>query len=214
VPPEVAAELVKISPAQVCVYTGEMVPGSKPKYHIWQVLSWNGQDLRQAPYNQRRRTVPDLSKCQYLANVYVAEGPLAKRKLYQEIVERKGEGLVLKLDWTVHHPGEDDSWLKWKITAEADVELGELKAGKSSRAMYLRDETGKRVLVGYLTIPPNKTHFKTGDVATVRYLYATAAFQIYQGVLDPANVGPRTDKKPESCLLSQLKLQPEEADDV
>ena len=134
----------------------------------------------------------------------------SKRKLFDEVKARNGEGLVFKRKDAPYTPGRPNSGgtqLKLKFYASATCEVNGQNGDRRSVSLAVYDEDGKKVDVGNVTIPENHSIPKPGEFVEVRYLYAYKGGSLYQPIYE----GPRTDQDRSDCGIAQLKYKPEDA---
>jgi ATP-dependent DNA ligase len=99
-------------------------------YVVFDCLWFKGQDVRSCPlrerYNLRDQALKQWGN-QYVGGSYPFVGG-AKRAFFDEVVERGGEGVVLKhFD---HRYGDEKLWVKVKAEATADVVIMGFTEGK------------------------------------------------------------------------------------
>lgn len=104
------------------------------------ILEWNGEDFRKAPYYHRKTflndflSMHDFETIKYTEHVEGAE----KRRLYDQVVEQGGEGLILKQVDSKYYCGiRSHDWLKikphWK---EAICDVVGFTKGNGLRTPY------------------------------------------------------------------------------
>jgi len=131
-----------------------------------------------------------------------------KRALLQRLRDENAEGIVFKHKdalYTAGRPESGGAQLKFKFKATASIIAGAVNKGKRSVAMWMKDQLGL-VNVGNLTIYPNQTIPKKGEILEVEYLYAFKGGSIFQ----PVYLGPRDDIDEDGCWITQLKYKQEE----
>lgn len=104
-------------------------------------------------------------------------------------------------------PASGGDQLKVKFYATLSAIVDGVNAQRSVR-LILMDEADKGVIVGNVTIPPNKSVPQAGDVVEVRYLYGFPGGSLFQ----PVYLGPRDDVDPAECRSSQIKFKRDEED--
>jgi len=191
------------------LYDGESIGDT---YHVFDILEHGARDLRRMGYLIRHDFLATLFKGNdkgAVKFVPLAIGYAEKKALYDKLVAGKKEGIVFKkLDapFTAGRPSTGGPFLKHKFYAEASCIVAAGREGKRSVGLELIDDTGKRVAVGNVTIPPNKDVPAVGSVVEIRYLYMYKGGSLYQ----PNYKEPRDDIDPEECLMTQLKYKAEE----
>jgi len=210
---EVAAELIeRLKAYGRTVLDGEQVG---PLFRVFDVLFWNGEDVRALPYIKRLAIAETLVEgLAHVRFVDYATSTEDKRRLLERLrVENNlahrliHEGVVFKRAHSSYEPGRPatgGAQLKWPFFAEADVIITAGRPGKRSVGMELRDGT-KRVPVGNVTIPSNCAIPSVGVVAKVRYKCAFEGGSLFQPIWQNEI---RTDKSPDECTLAQLWYAP------
>lgn len=131
--------------------------------------------------------------------------PSAKLELVRFLIDRDGEGVIVKRRDAAYLPGKRTRHLlKAKFEKEADcVVVAVGTDGKDNLTLGLFDQ-GQLVEVGRCTaLAGDGARVRPGDVVTVKYLgvYDMAKPRLSQPTLPRL----RTDKRPDECLLSQLR---------
>lgn len=130
--------------------------------------------------------------------------PEDKLKLFGNVREKGGEGVVLKQASAPYQAGRPNSGgpaLKYKFVATASVIVASHNV-QSSFNMKLFDGTD----LGRCTIPPNKEAPPVNSVCEVRYLNALRGGSLYQ----PVYLGVREEIEPSDCTIDQLKFKGED----
>jgi len=191
------------------LYDGESIGDT---YHVFDILEHGARDLRRMGYLIRHDFLATLFKGNdkgAVKFVPLAVGYAAKKALYDKLVAGKKEGIVFKrLDapFTAGRPSSGGDMLKCKFYATASCLVVAGRDGKRSVGLELLDDSGKRIPVGNVTIPPNKDIPAVGAVVEIRYLYAYQGGSLYQ----PNYLEPRDDIDVSECLMKQLKYKAEE----
>lgn len=121
-------------------------------------------------------------------------GKEAKRAFVNALINGKKEGVVFKLLKAKYTPGKVENLkksvaVKIKFYSEGSFLVLGWNKGVSSVEVAAKDGK-KTVSIGNVTIPAKYADaIKKGDCLRVRYLYATAADQLYQPTLDPDDAG-------------------------
>lgn len=99
------------------------------RYVVFDCLFYKGQDLRSQPYVRRRSKAALVLREWANPHAYLAEWAISeKRRFYEEIVARGGEGIILKRQDHVY--GDKRGWIKVKKQDTADVVIMGYKAAK------------------------------------------------------------------------------------
>ena len=153
------------------------------------------------------------SSCDSFNGLRAAASLENKKRLWQQIKDTDGEGVVFKrIDSPVTsgRPNSGGDWRKFKFTETASCCVMELNNDKRSvRIGLLNEEISDAtpdhlVMAGNVTIPPNHTVPSIGDIVEVEYLYAYPGGSLYQ----PVYRGQRNDLELNDCTFSQLKYKP------
>lgn len=152
-----------------------------------------------------------LNKDNYFVLVETARTKSEKKKLFNQLQDRKAEGIVFKkIDskYVAGRPASYGNQIKFKFYATASFIV--LKVNKKrSVAVGLYDEHDNLVNVGNVTITPNFEVPEVNQIIEVRYLYAYKGGSIYQ----PTYLGVRDDIDQDACTLNQLKYKANIEDD-
>lgn len=125
-----------------------------------------------------------------------------KRRLYNSVVEMKGEGVVFKRKdarYVIGRPSSGGDYLKFKFCETASCQVVNVN-DKRSVGIALKSDVGL-VLAGNVTIPPNHEVPTVGSVIEVRYLYAFEPATLYQ----PVYLGVRNDCEVDDVRSVKLK---------
>jgi len=178
------------------------------RFHVFDVLSYDGNDLRELPYSTRYGALTALidsgDESTHLGCVDCWTDAGEKAEQLEGLRERNAEGVVFKRWDAPYRPGRPNSGgtqLKLKFVATASVVVTAVNQ-KRSVGVSLLDGSGWRA-VGNVTVPANQEVPQLGDVVEVRYLYAAQLGALYQPVL----VGVRDDVEPAECVMGQLKFK-------
>lgn len=182
---------------------GELVAGRYALFDLVEAVSWDiRRTLLEATYAQLW-TDTDVIRL-----VPVARGHDAKIDMIDRIVTGLGEGIMAKYTDSLYvHGARSTQWLKIKRTHTIDCVVAWIGTEKKNMGVGLYDEhgvfhqhspNGQPWEITRLT--GDGPRAKPGDVVEVRVLYVTDDDRLYQPTLPMI----RTDKSPESCLLSQF----------
>ena len=206
-PQTVANELRSVS--------GSYIPDGESigdDYHAFDLLEYNGENLRVLPYRIRLARLIDLlmlarADYQHIHLVETAFSTQQKTELWQRLRRENREGIVFKRLNAPYVPGRPNSGgpqLKFKFVATASVVVARINVQRSVEVSLLQGRN--LVSCGNVTIPANHQIPRVGDVVDVRYLYAYRdSLALYQ----PVYLGPRDDVDAGECLVSQLKFKAE-----
>ena len=179
--------------------------------YAFDLLEWNGEDLRPKPYQRRLVTVARLLDTPGVVHIELAEtttDPVNKERMFRHLQSEKREGVVLKrLDaqYTPGRPASGGPALKHKFYATLSAVVSKLNQQRSVELRLLNCIGW--VQVGNVTIPPNHPVPSVGTVVEVRYLYG---FKESKALYQPTYLGVRNDIEQHECILSQLKFKPTE----
>jgi bifunctional non-homologous end joining protein LigD len=200
--------------AQAFLVDGE-ITGSQ--FHLWDLLSINGTDLRIQPYEIRyaRLGLVFRGMDEALRVCETAMTPKAKRAFVKAMHESRAEGLVCKNRNAVYAGGRAGQHFKCKFVATASFIVGpkpDKKAddGHRSIAVYLLDDSRPRFM-GTVGVPDRYPLPRVEQVVEVRYLYCHPG---PEGKLIQAKYfgKVRDDVALADCNVSQLKLKADESD--
>lgn len=179
-------------------------------YHVFDLLEWDGENLRSLPYRNRRAYLMELlsgSQLHHVRLVGTAFTSAQKLELWHRLKWENREGIVFKqLDapYTPGKPGSGGPQLKFKFTATLSAIVAKVNV---QRSVELSLFNGRSLIsCGNVTIPANQGIPAVGTVVEVRYLYA---FRESHALHQPVYLGPRDDVEPGECLASQLKFKAE-----
>ena len=205
------ASLEYLGPVLYVEADGELIGN---KYHVFDIFSIDGADLRHLPYETRAAHYAKLiGRNKALAGgvfdaieaVETFYGTAAKRSAFERIEGRNGEGVVFKRRDMIYAPGRPNSGgpaLKFKFRASSTaICLGDTGGGKRSIRLGMLSSDGVVVYVGNVTVPPNQPIPKSDDLVEVLYLYRYEDGCLFQPVLK----GVRDDQTRQDCTLAQVK---------
>ena len=195
--------------------TGSFIPDGESigdDYHAFDLLEYNGENLRVLPYRIRLARLIDLllltrSDFKHIRLVQTAFSTQQKTQLYQRLRRENREGIVFKRLDATYTPGRPNSGgpqLKFKFVATLSAVVAKINIQRSVELGLFNGRS--LVSCGNVTIPANHEIPTVGTVVDARYLYAAKD----SGVLyQPLYLGPRDDVDPGECLVSQLKFKAE-----
>jgi bifunctional non-homologous end joining protein LigD len=176
--------------------------------HVFDLLEYNGEDMRKLGYWKRYKTVScllEIAGMDKLRLVGAECQQLGKGVQFEKLKRDPKEGVVFKhLDapYTAGRPNSGGSQLKYKFCATASFVVGQTNRKRSVSLSLFNAQ--KLVPAGNVTIPANHDIPPAGAVVECRYLYAfPESGVIYQ----PVYLGLRDDIAPEECIVSQLKYK-------
>jgi bifunctional non-homologous end joining protein LigD len=200
--------------AQAFLVDGEI---TECRFHLWDLLSINGTDLRIQPYEIRyaRLGLVFRGVDEALRVCETAMTPKAKRAFVKAMHESRAEGFVCKSRNAVYAGGRAGQHFKCKFVATASFIVGpkpDKKAddGHRSIAVYLLDDSRPRFM-GTVGVPDRYPLPRVEQVVEVRYLYCHPG---PEGKLIQAKYfgKVRDDVALADCNVSQLKLKADESD--
>jgi len=162
-----------------------------------------------ASYLERLRMLnTTIGHLKHIKSIYTAHGKKDKTLLLRKLKASNAEGVVFKqLDayYTPGRPASGGSQVKFKFYATASVIAGPVNKGKRSVSMFVLDN-GVKTDIGNVTVYPNQSIPKPGDILEVKYLYAYKDGSLFQPVL----LQIRDDIDEKACDIKQLKYKKEE----
>lgn len=194
-----------------CVIDGE---SCGTVYYAFDLLEFDGRDLRDSPYSQRLKALGNLALEDRKNGIVIASSAIGssdKREFLSRLRDRRAEGAVFKRkDAAYRHgrPASGGTQVKLKFVASATCRVASTNGTKRSVSLELHGGVDW-VGVGKCTIPANFGIPKAGTICEIRYLYAYEGGSLYQ----PVYLGERDDADESACLLSQLKYKASEDSD-
>lgn len=189
---------------------------------LFDLMSENGEGLREKPYEERIRRLEALVKSAGASTAKVVETAWTteeKKALLKRVRTEGGEGVVAKRKDAPYVPGRPasgGSQRKFKFLESATMQVSSINEAGTSFAFHAI-EGEKRVPMGNAGIPANKEAPSVGDFVEIRYQPADSGGMLYQ----PFYLERRDDQGPEDCGLSQIKYRKrpyfdatEDADDL
>lgn len=208
-PQAIADELLAVSDNGAIRIDGELIGDT---LHVFDLHVYQGKSLHGQPWLHRMRLAQiALASCRTVHPLSAAISREDKHRLWQQIKDANGEGIVFKrIDSpvTAGRPNSGGDWRKFKFTASASCCVIGVNVGKRSVRIGLLDGNGfdetRMIPVGNVTILPNFDVPAAGDLVEVEYLYAYPGGSLYQ----PIYRGLRTDVDRSDCNMTQLKFKP------
>jgi bifunctional non-homologous end joining protein LigD len=191
---------------------GSFIPDGESigdNYHLFDLLEWNGENLRSLPYQVRLVRLVNLllstANHPHIKLVETAFTTDQKTELWERLRRENREGIVFKkleAPYTPGKPNSDGPQLKFKFVATLSAIVVKINTQRSVEISLLKGRS--LVSCGNVTIPTNHQVPPVGAVVEVRYLYAFRE----SGVLFQAvYLGQRDDVDPGECLAAQLKFK-------
>lgn len=187
----------------------------------YDVLQYEGDNVMNEPLLQRRALLNTITPSSHmlLSPYWEGENPTP---LFDEIVSRKGEGIILKNTSSIYVPGKrpTKSFYKVKVVMEADVVIMGANDGKGKYAGMVgsinfgRFSDGEVIYVGRCSgMTDSERAWITehiddlvGSVMTISYNEKVGVGE-YQSPRHPQFVSLREDKTPESCDGYEFKRE-------
>jgi len=103
------------------------------------ILEWNGDDLRNKPYLFRKKAlkqfIQGLETLRGAKHIQYVEHSESPRLLFEDIIQRGGEGIILKrLDSSYTEDYRSHNWLKVKLEQKAICEVAGWTEGNNRRS--------------------------------------------------------------------------------
>lgn len=189
------------------VFDGEII---NDQYHIFDVLRYPGGSIVNRPWIERN----DLLKT--VLNNFSEDVKIVKQSLtvddkiehFKQCKSADAEGVVLCNILSSYKAGRRSSQsFKYKFIKTIDcIVIDKSINDKENLVLGLYDNNGTLLDVGKvsaITGSGKNYDFKIGDVVTVKYLYATKSYRLYQPVYPVI----RKDKEAKECLISQMIMK-------
>ena len=190
-----------------CTLDGEI---SDDVYYVFDIISFEGKDLKSYSATQR---LEYLSAMEFGNSVEVVETAYTtgqKRDMFETLKAERREGIVFKKKSASYTPGRPNSGgnqLKYKFYKTATfIVANETKDKRSVGLELIDDNTGQKIFMGKVTIPPNYDVPAIGDLVEVRYLYAYRGGAVYQ----PTYLGKRNDSDLTDATMKQIIYKADE----
>jgi bifunctional non-homologous end joining protein LigD len=187
------------------------------RFHLWDLLSINGTDLRIQPYEIRyaRLGLVFRGLDEALRVCDTAMTPKAKRAFAKAMHESHAEGFVCKNRNAAYAGGRAGQHYKCKFVTTCSFIVGpkpaaKAAAGHRSIALYLLEENRQRFM-GTVGVPERYAIPREGQIVEIRYLYCHPGAdgkliqaKYFGKIRDDVAIG--------DCSTSQLKLKADETD--
>lgn len=180
---------------------------------VFDVLFFEGRDLRQMPYRDRLRVREEVyARAPGLGRLTTAISTEAKRSLVAAARANNEEGVVFKRLSAMHSAGRPASGgdaLKLKFVVSASVRVAVQNTTKRSVGIEVMNEADAIWhFVGNVTIHPSQPVPEIGSVIEVQYLYA---YPLPGSLFQPVYLKSRPDLDAIDCGLAQLKFKQQQA---
>ena len=189
-------------------FDGEIV---KNVYHVFDLIEYSGTAISFKPWLERQNilnaVLQDFSPCVKIVPQFFGSDKL---RHYEDCMEIGAEGVVFSNVESRYHFGiRSKRSLKYKFIKTIDcVVIDKSINDKDNLVLGLYSSDNQLVEVGKvsaLTGDGARYDFNINDVVTVKYLYGTKSYRLYQ----PVSPKLRTDKEPYECLMNQMILKSE-----
>jgi bifunctional non-homologous end joining protein LigD len=187
------------------------------RFHLWDLLSINGTDLRIQPYEIRyaRLGLVFRGVDEALRVCETAMTPKAKRAFVKAMHESRAEGFVCKNRNAAYAGGRAEQHFKCKFVTTSSFIVGPKPAAKAadghrSIGLYLLEENRQRFM-GTVGVPERYALPREGQIVEIRYLYCHPGAD---GKLIQAKYFGkiRDDVARGDCSVNQLKIKADESD--
>lgn len=175
-------------------------------YYVFDVLQWNGYDLRGESYEYRLKKLQCIEESAYIKRVKTAMGTTEKTTLLHRVQAERGEGIVFKYLFAPYRAGRPSSGghqRKYKFVESVTVQVVSISTNKRSVAVAVRDINDNLCHVGNVTVLPNFPVPAVGALVEVEYLYYYEGGSLYQ----PIYKGERDDLSAPDALLTLKRKQ-------
>ena len=140
------AEAIAALPARYLILDGEMTwRSSEPRFHVFDLLWLDADDLRLQPLERRRELLEHLP----LRSPLICVERLASAQPWEQACAEGWEGVIAKRIGSVYEPRRSKAWLKMKCEATHEFVVG-----------GFTDPQGTRVGLGALLVG----HFRGDDL--------------------------------------------------
>lgn len=181
-------------------------------YYVFDILEYPAGTIVDRPWIERNNLLQTVLQNFSESVKIVKQSFTTEDKLshYEDCLAIGAEGIVLCNVLSPYRAGRRSSQaLKYKFTKTIDcIVIDKSINGKDNLVLGLYDDNHNLIDVGKVSaITGDGKHyeFQIGDVVTVKYLYATKSYRLYQPVLPTL----RLDKEADECQISQMILKSE-----
>jgi len=190
-------------------FDGEIIDDT---YYVFDILEYPSGSIVDRPWLERNNLLQTVLK-NFSESVKIVRQSLTtedKQSHYEDCVTAGAEGVVFCNISSPYKAGRRSSQaLKYKFVKTIDcVVMDKSINGKENLVLGLYDNDNKLTDVGKvsaITGDGKIYEFQIGDVVTVRYLYGTKSYRLYQPVFPIL----RLDKEAEECRMNQMILKSE-----
>jgi ATP-dependent DNA ligase len=207
-PTAVMVTITRALPSNQFILDGELLR-QEGRYVVFDLVRAGDLISRETPFAKRYETLRHLAKlCEWgsrstLSLLPLTTDPYEKVRLVKELATSGAEGVILRRLTGQYSPGARSSDVcKHKFFRDVDclvVAAGE--DGRNNFTLGLYDN-GKVVEVGKVTaLAGDGPKITVGSVVTVKYLRFTKDGRLREPTLPRL----RTDKRPEECLMDQVR---------
>ena len=116
--------------------TPQRIGSLKYKVMAFDLLNYNGTPLDHMAIEHRKKLLNRIVPNDLVIIKEVDIKRANKMKYFKQITSKGGEGIVLKEDQSLYHPGKNREWLKYKKTKELDVIVKGFTPGTGSRRAF------------------------------------------------------------------------------
>lgn len=171
-------------------------------YYAFDLLELNGKDARTRPFLERYALLGqavNFARHSNIGLVVLVTTTEDKRKYFDTIKTRHGEGLVFKHLASVFEAGKNTRTYRHKFVESMTCTVLAQNLQRSVAVGAMDGET--MVQLGNVTISPNHAVPAVGSAVEVRYLYR------HEGgcLIQPVYLGQRNDVLPEAITTEQIR---------
>lgn len=166
------------------------------RYVVFDLLHWQGESLRDKPYEARFAQLRALCAEQRFSGIEVtnwADTPETKRALFEQLKNHNAEGVVFKrknAPYSPSRPASGGSQHKYKFEEVCSVHVSARNNKRSVAVECWHNDNDTPIALGDITIPANHDIPNVGDIVNVRYLYKYENGSLFQTTY----LGTRTDQ--------------------
>jgi bifunctional non-homologous end joining protein LigD len=172
--------------------------------YVFDALMLAGTSLRNQPYEVREHcchvTFDKFNRS--IIPVTTARTREDKIRLILHLMDTQAEGVCLKNMKATYREGRANQHFKFKFWKSLDaIVIGPSPEGKDSVRVGVFNDKGVLIDICGVSLS-GKFRVKPGDVVEVKYLYATATYNVVQ----PSLLRKRDDKSPMECTTAQMVI--------
>ena len=188
------------------VYDGELIGET---YYMFDLVRLRGEDCKPWGFGRRRQSLEQrqlfsrdpFNKLLRAVDTYTGS---EKRARFEQLRKDGAEGVIFRDLHGTYSVGRAENCVKFKFTESATLLVDGHEPGKRSVFLGSFDQSGKRITMGKVTIPPNFDIPEVNTIVEVGYLYA---YPGTHALAQPVYKGTRTDQTQHACVLTQLKYR-------